>query len=360
MRGERWPAEKAREWFDARGWLVGCNFIPSTAVNQLEMWQDDTLDEATIRRELGWAADLGFNTLRVYLHDLAWDVDRDGFFKRVDRFLAMAFSFGIVILPVVFDDCWHRDPRPGKQPDPLPGIHNSRWLQSPGMAVLRDRGAWARLEAYVKDLISTFEHDERILAWDLYNENGNYFLPALSKAQPRKALALAGIIFRKSIFPNRSLELLKETFRWARACAPDQPLTAGIWFPDPRLNRYLLGESDIITFHNYEGVESLERQIARLKRTGRPLLCTEFMARTRGSRFETHLPVFRREGVGCYSWGLVAGKTNTIFSWQDRGGAAEPEVWFHDILRPEGSPFDRNEVDCIRRITGRSAGEQGS
>ncbi len=357
MCGERWSVERAREWCDARGWLAGCNFIPSTAVNQLEMWQEETFDEATIRRELGWAAGLGFTTVRVYLHDLAREGDREGFFRRIDRFLTIASSLGIATLPVIFDDCWHRDPRSGKQPEPLPGVHNSRWLQSPGMAVLSDRGAWRRLEAYVKDLLGVFGRDERVLAWDLYNENGNFFLPALSMAQPRKALALAGILLRRVMLPNRSLELLEETFRWARACAPVQPLTAGIWFPDPRLNRCLMEESDIITFHNYEGVESLERQIAGLKRSGRPLICTEFMARTRGSRFETHLPVFRREGVGCYCWGLVAGRTNTIHSWQDRGGAAEPEVWFHDILRPDGTPWDRDEVDCIRRTTGARAPE---
>jgi len=354
--GTRWPAEKAREWYDAIGWPVGCNFIPSTASNQLEMWQADTFDGETIRRELGWAAGLGFNAVRVYLHDLAWSQDRDGFFSRIDRFLGIAAELRIKTLFVIFDDCWDPDPRPGKQKEPVPGAHNARWLASPGYAALKDEARWPELERYVKDVIITFGKDARILAWDLYNENGNYFLPALSKAQPGKAFALAGIIIKKILFPNRSLKLLKKTFEWARGCSPDQPLTSGIWFADRALNSFLLEASDIITFHNYNGVRDLEAQIARLKKSDRPLICTEYMARTRGSRFETHLPVFKRENVGCMSWGLVAGRTNTIFSWQDRGGAAEPELWFHDILRPDGTPFDAREADIIRRVTGKAQG----
>ena len=254
---------------------------------------------------------------------------------------------------MLFDDCWDPDPRPGKQLDPVPGIHNSRWVASPGRRALGDRDDWPRLEDYVKDVLTSFGRDGRVLAWDLYNENGNYFLPALSKPRAGKALAMGGAILRRLFLPNRSFMLLRKTFEWARSCGPEQPLTSGIWFPDARLNRFLLAESDIITFHNYEGVKSLSTQMRRLKTTGRPVICTEYMARSRGSRIETHLPVFKKERVGCYNWGLVAGRTNTIFSWQDRGGAEEPEVWFHDILRNDGSAYDAAEVALIRRMTGK-------
>ena len=353
MSESRWTAERAHAWYAEQGWPVGCNFIPSTACNQLEMWQADTFDIGTIARELGWAAGLGFNSVRVYLHDLAWSQDRDGFVARIDRFLEAAAGLGIRTLFVLFDDCWDPYPRPGRQPDPVPGIHNSRWVASPGREALADRHRWPALERYVKDIITTFGRDRRVLAWDLYNENGNYFLPALSRSQPAKTLALSAVVLGKLFLPNRSFRLLRKTFEWARSCSPGQPLTAGIWFPGRRLNSFLLAESDVVTFHNYDGVKSLAAQIARLKRTGRPVLCTEYMARTRGSRFETHLPLFKSEGVGCYSWGLVAGKTNTIYSWQDRGGAAEPKVWFHDILRADGSAYDEGEADFIRSMTGK-------
>lgn len=351
MNEARWSAEKARDWYAGQGWLVGCNFIPSTASNQLEMWQKDTFDGETIRRELEWAAGLGFNTVRVYLHDLVWLHDRDGLMERIGRFLDTAAAAGIKTLFVIFDDCWDPDPAPGRQRDPVPGIHNSRWVASPGRRAFDDETGWTRLEDYVKDVVTTLGRDDRVLAWDLYNENGNYFLPALSKPQPAKSLSLAAAVLRRLLLPNRSFLLLRRTFEWARSCGPDQPLTSGIWFPDARLNRFLLAASDIITFHNYNGVKNLTDQIAKLKREGRPVICTEYMARTRGSRFETHLPVFKSENIGCYNWGLVAGRTNTMYSWQDRGGDAEPTVWFHDILRADGSAFDPREVELIRGLT---------
>src|SRR4029077_2592941 len=45
-----WTKERARAWADSTGWLVGSNFIPSTAINQLEMWQAATFDPRTIDR----------------------------------------------------------------------------------------------------------------------------------------------------------------------------------------------------------------------------------------------------------------------------------------------------------------------
>jgi len=349
----RWSKEAADDWIKKTGWLTGCNFIPSTASNQIEMWSAETFDRETISRELSWAREIGLNSVRVYLHDLVWEHDRDGFISRIHEFLEIAGKLGISVLPVIFDDCWDPNPSPGKQPDPVPGLHNSRWVESPGMTIVKDSGRWQRLETYVHDILTEFGKDKRIVMWDLYNEVGNTFLPSLSKPQPRKAFALAGIILGRLLFRNRSIDLLKKTFEWARSCSPEQPLTSSIWFMDRKLNRYLLEESDIITFHNYKDVNSLKKQIAELKKSGRPLICTEYMARTSGSRFETHLPVFKSEGVGCYSWGLVAGKTQTHFSWKSQKGSGEPELWFHDILRSDGSAYNEKEIDAIRKATGK-------
>ena len=67
-----WPAEKAQMWYDNQEWIVGANFTPSTAINQIEFWQEATFDPQTIDRELGYASSIGFNTMRVYLHYLVW------------------------------------------------------------------------------------------------------------------------------------------------------------------------------------------------------------------------------------------------------------------------------------------------
>jgi hypothetical protein len=323
----RWPLDKANAWYAAQPWLVGCNFTPSTAINQLEMWQEDTFDPITIGRELGWAHHLGFNTVRVYLHDLLWAVDQVGFVRRIDRCLAIAASNGIRTLFVIFDDCWNKDPRLGKQPAPKPGVHNSGWVQSPGEAIVLDSSAWPRLERYVTGLVKRFADDDRILAWDLYNEPGN------------------------SGLAEKTLPLLQNTFAWARAAGPKQPLTCGIWFANEALNTVQLAASDIISFHHYGEAADLETWIAAMKEQGRPVLCTEYMARPRGSRFQSHLPIFRRERVGCLNWGLVSGKTQTIYPWGSPEGAPEPEVWFHDIYRRDGAPFDPDEITFIRGIT---------
>ncbi len=326
MSEARWTAENANEWYRRQPWLVGCDFIPSTAINQLEMWQDATFDPGTIDRELGWAADIGMNAVRVYLHDRVWQADAEGFKRRIDRYLDLAARKGIRTLFVLFDDCWNKDPKLGKQPEPIPGIHNSGWMQSPGSKIVADPSGWVRLESYVKGVVAAFAADERILMWDLYNEPGNNGLG------------------------DRSLPLLQAAFGWARAARPQQPLTAGIWYDNQALIDFQLEASDVVTFHNYNDASSLSEQIRRLKALGRPVICTEYMARTRGSRFATHLPIFKQEQVGCFNWGLVSGKTQTIYPWGSPGGEPEPEVWFHDIFHQDGTPFDRAEVELIVKL----------
>jgi len=324
---DRWSAERAWEWYEGRPWLVGCNFTPSTAINQLEMWQEGTFNPETISRELGWARELGFNTARVYLHDLVWEEDPEGFRERIGRFLEIASSVGVTPMFVLFDDCWNSEFRPGRQPEPRPGVHNSGWVQSPGAERVLDPSTWGRLKGYVQGVMEAFRGDDRILMWDLYNEPGNNGLG------------------------ERSLGLLREAFRWAREVNPIQPLSVGVWFDNRALNELQLSQSDIVTFHNYHDAANLEEQIRRLRALGRPLICTEYMARTRGSRFETHLPIFRREGVGCINWGLVSGKTQTIYPWGSEEGSPEPETWFHDILHRDGTPYRPKEVEFIREIT---------
>jgi len=325
---QRWSEEKAWAWYAAQTWLVGCNFIPSTAINQLEMWQAETFDPATIDKELKWASEMGFNTVRVYLHDLAWEVDAAGFKKRVDQFLSIAERHGIRSVLVIFDDCWNANPKPGKQPEPQTGIHNSGWLQSPGRDVVNSPESWPRLERYLKDIISTFAKDKRVVMWDLYNEPGNEKQGA------------------------KSLPLLMKTFQWAREVDPTQPLSAGIWFENKELNDFQETASDIITFHNYRGLESLTAQISKLKRHGRPVVCTEWLLRGK-SDVATHLPIFKKERVGCYNWGLVAGKTQTIYPWGSPKDAPEPKVWFHDLLRKDGTPYNADETAIIKQLTGR-------
>ncbi len=342
----RWSAERANQWHERQPWLVGCNFTPSTAINQLEMWQADTFDPETIDRELGWAAGLGMNTVRVYLHDLLWEQDAEGFLGRVDRFLTIADKHGIRPMLVLCDACWDPQPKLGRQPEPRPHIHNSGWLQSPHIEVLRDPARHDSLEGYVKGVIGRFKADPRVLAWDLYNEPGN---------------AGAGDGMTDEQKEEKSLLLMRKIFAWAREVNPSQPLTAAVWHKDwsgdqvPAINRFMLENSDVISFHNYENLEKATARVESLLPLGRPILCSEYLARGSGSTFESLLPLFKKHRIGAINWGLVAGKIQTQYPWSSwkKPMTAEPALWHHDILRPDGRPFRQEEVDLLRSLTGR-------
>jgi sugar lactone lactonase YvrE len=329
-----WSKDKAAGWYAEKGWLRGSNFIPSTAINQLEMWQAATFDPETIDRELGYAEGIGFNTMRVFLHHLAWQQDPAGFKNRMNTFLALAAKHHIQPMFVFFDDCWNDTYHAGKQPVPKVGVHNSGWLRDPGSLYYTEPLLRDTLERYVKDVLGYFKHDHRILMWDLYNEPGN------------------------SDYGSKSLDLLGKVFRWAREVNPEQPLSSGVW--DRKLtdlNTLQLANDDVITYHNYENDAAHAQAIDTLKKYGRPLICTEYMARTRGSRFDNIMPLLKRDTVGALNWGFVSGKTNTIYAWDHpMPDGAEPPVWFHDIFRRDGTPFSTAEVRLIRSLTGAAAG----
>ena len=114
----RWTTEKAARWHEAQPWLVGCNLLPSTAVNDIEMWQAQSFDEACIARELGYAKALGYNTVRVFLNFVVWEADAKILKERFARFLGIAQKNGISVMPVLLDDCRFagRVAAGGKQP----------------------------------------------------------------------------------------------------------------------------------------------------------------------------------------------------------------------------------------------------
>ncbi|WP_189605787.1 cellulase family glycosylhydrolase [Salinimicrobium marinum] len=329
---QRWSLEKANQWYEQNDWIVGANFVPSTAINQLEMWQEDTFDPEVIDRELSYAEEIGMNTMRVYLHSLAYKADKEGFKKRMEQYLSIADSHGIKTMFVIFDDVWNADPKIGKQPEPQPGTHNSGWVQDPGYPASIQEENFPELEVYVKDILQTFANDNRILLWDLYNEPGN------------------------NDKGNESMPLLKEVFSWARAVNPSQPLSVGLWKWELKdLNAFQALNSDIITYHSYDDPEKHELIIELLKSHGRPMICTEYMARTRNNRFSNTLPMLKNENIGAINWGLVNGKSNTIYAWNTPiESGEEPTEWFHDVFRKDGTPYRQDEVDLIEDLTSES------
>ena len=349
----RWTEQKANDWYGQQPWLVGSNYIPKSAINELEMWQEATFDPTEIDTELGWAEAMGMNTMRVFLHDLLWEQDASGFQKRLDHFLTIASRHHIRPLLVLFDSCW--DPRPhlGPQHAPRPGVHNSGWVQSPGAKALADPSQVPRLKAYVQGIVGAFAKDDRILGWDVWNEPGSDTTGSYPKTELKMTEKIA-----------RVTALLPQAFEWAREANPTQPLTSGVWDIDTKKNeapdeiqRIQLRESDVITFHNYSWPESFKAEIEWLRKFHRPIICTEYMARSVGSTFDTILPLAKREHVGAINWGFVAGKTQTYFpweSWQHPYVKHEPPVWFHEVLRSDGKPYRQAEVDLIKELTSKN------
>ena len=325
-----WTEQAAHEWYDGHKWMVGCNYTTSSAVNQIEMWHADTFDPELIDKELGWAEDLGFNSMRVFLHSLVWLNDSVAFKQRIDQYLAISTKHGISTTLVLFDDCWNADATYGKQPAPKTGVHNSGWIQDPVASMRKDTASlYPLMEKYVKDILTTFKDDKRVLMWDLYNEPGN-----------------SGHI-------NQSMPLLQKAFAWAREINPSQPLTSGVWnLTLHDLNRFQLENSDIITYHCYHDKLRHSDWVNWMRVYHRPLVCTEWMGRRFNSTFELVLPMLKEEHIGAYCWGFVAGKTNTIFAWDDpQPSGKEPKLWFHDIIRTDGTPYSQKEIETIKSLT---------
>jgi hypothetical protein len=344
---QRWTEQSASEWYSKQPWLVGSNYIPASAINELEMWQPDTFDPKRIDLELGWAESIGLNTMRVFLHDLPWQQDAAGFKKRIDTFLQIADKHHIKPLFVLFDSCWDPNPQLGRQHEPRPGVHNSGWVQSPGAKALEDSSQYPRLEAYVKGVVGAFAKDSRVLGWDVWNEPDNTNQGSYGELESKNKVALV-------------LALLPKVFVWAREAHPTQPLTSGVWkggWSSPEkldaTEKIQIEMSDVISFHSYDKPEEFEKRILWLQPYHRPIICTEYMARGNGSTFQGSLPVAKKYHVAAINWGLVAGKTQTYLpwdSWKHPYTDRQPAIWFHEIFRTDGTPYRQEEVDFIRAI----------
>jgi hypothetical protein len=345
----RWTPERAAEWRKQVGWLAGANYIPATAINQLEMWQADSWDPKTIDRELGWAESVGFNSMRVFLHDLLWQQDSAGLLKRMEQFLQIAEKHRIGVLFVFLDGVWDPQPELGKQRAPKPRLHNSGWVQSPGSAILGDPTRHDELKPFVQGVLRHFGKDKRVHGWDLFNEPDNTNNTAYGKVELKNKREMAMVMLRK-------------VFAWAREVNPAQPLTVGMWidrdWADPAnmtpVARYALDNSDVISFHAYSKPDEVKARIDFLKQFNRPILCTEYLARGFGNTIQDVLPILKANDVGAYIWGLVDGKTQTIYPWVswEQAFTAEPKPWHHDIFRADGKPYSEEEIKVIRSITG--------
>ena len=329
----RWSEQRANKWYAEMPWISGCNYIPSNAINQIEMWSAKTFDPKRIDQELGWAQQLGFKTMRVFLSSVVYEHSPKELKKNISTFLDICQRHNIRPFFVFFDDCWNAESSYGDQPAPKTGVHNSGWVQDPSVSLRNDTTTlFPKLERYVKDIVKTFGQDKRVLMWDLYNEPGN-----------------------GSHFGN-SLPLLLNAFQWARSVNPSQPLTAGVWNRDKKfkeLNAFQLNNSDVISYHDYRKPEEHAIQIEYLLMLDRPLICTEYMARRSDCYFYNTMPMLKKHNVMAINWGFVTGKTNTRYAWNEPyEDGSEPLEWFHDILNADGTPHNNGDITVIKTMNG--------
>lgn len=323
--------QEAWKWYNQYEWLCGVNYIPANAINYTAMWDKTSFSPKVMDKELALMSSLGMNCVRVVMQHAVYADNPRHFKKAFKKFLDICGKYGIHVMPIFFDDCAfgvNTDPQVGKQSEPLKGWYAWAWSPSPGYSMVVDEARHAELEVYVKDILTTFANDSRIMAWDLYNEPTN------------------------TNMPERSMPLLRKVFMWARDVKPSQPITSGIWNENKELNEFLKDNSDFITFHCYANLERTQDFMKKVLPEGRPIICTEWMNRPVGSKIKDIMPMLKERNIGSMMWGLVNGKTQTHLPWGRRPEHGEYKgEWQHDIFHNDLTPYDEKEISIIKELT---------
>lgn len=328
--GAAWSAERAKAYMEPYGVIKGVNYIPSYCYSYIEMWHH--FNEEWIRRELSYAKEIGINSLRVFVAACQWETRRELVCERLDRFLDICGEHGFSILLTLQPNTYQipgQTLAPGEDPFIInyqPGGHDKSWIYR-GARIFDCKGLWREDQEgicrFVSEIVGRYGQDRRVAFWDLYNEPW-----------------------------EECRELLELAFACARAQNPIQPLTS-CW--------RAWDLSDITTFHCYEqpgkpphmqagGIHYLtfEEELARAASTGKPVLCSECVARTFGNELKAFLPYFSRAHIGFYIWGFCAGSAQYHIPWEWPVGSPEPRRWFQCLLYPDGTPFDVEEIRLIR------------
>lgn len=324
----RWTAEKARKWGAAQPWLVGCNYVPTYAINQLEMWQRETFNAKIIDSELELAEKTKMNTIRVFMHHLLWREQKSAFVSNVKTFLDLCEKRSLRVIWTFFTNGGKEPSILGPQPAPKPFTHNGEWRQTPGKTeVMHKPEKWGLMEDYVMEMMTEFRDDPRVLVWDLFNEPAN------------------------SGDRWHTLGFLRLLWTWARKVNPPAPLTSAVQGTEfTPIASFLLENSDVVSFHCYEAKEKMEQTLKLLSAYRRPIICKEWLARGRGCTVFDVLPLFKKYGAGAVNWGLIPGKLQTQYPWGWDESKGEPEVWHHDLYRDDHSPYDPKEIELFRKL----------
>ena len=351
-----WTKEKAWEWYNAQPWIRGCNYMPASAANRLDMWQEYGSGErfGEMDRELALAESIGFNTVRVLLEENgfgAWYYEHDDFMRNFEKFLTLCGKHKIRAIVGLGNDCSRPKPlwsipKPGPQPCDW-GYHGARRQSQhgsfPGMTgyiAADDPELKPKFFKMCEEVMAKYREDDRILFWNIWNEPGNNGRDKVSAP------------------------LVREMFELAWRTGVTQPCAADIW--DERMEPSMdtakgvaASLSDIISYHSYQPLAGQIEFAKRIKaKFGRPMVNTEWLARILGCDVQDCYPFFAQERIGCTCWGFVAGKYQTYEPWEsmwrqiEKGGGETYRMtkWFHDLYRPSFRPYDPEEIRVITNV----------
>lgn len=351
----RWSEERIWNWYNEMPWIRGCNFMSSDCANRIDQWQSYKFEERfeTAKRELALAKETGFNSIRIIPEFFVWENEHDSFMENFERYIDAAWQNGISSMVVLGNDCMPPKEEAlermhlGEQHVDW-GYHGGRKVSQhgtfdgAGYSVLDCPETAAKYYEYVREIVEKYKDDERIIIWDVFNEPGN------------------------SNRGSMSLPHIKKFLEIIRGINPSQPLTIGIWSQFTELDKLMeiekfgLENSDIITYHNYNHYENNVEEMMLLKKLGRPVINTEWLNRTGKNSVEEMFPLYCLEKIGCYNWGLVAGKYQTYEPWNSVWDAYENNVewaknidftkWVHDLYRPSLHPYNPREIEIIKKF----------
>ncbi|MDP6117390.1 MAG: DUF1080 domain-containing protein [Planctomycetota bacterium] len=312
--------------------LIGSNYTPAYAVNQVQFWHDFRTE--VVEKELAAAREhFGISTLRVYLHDINFFEEKDVLKANIEKFLAICAQHKIRPGFVFFDGCHrHEGIFLDKPTAPVSGYHNGRWAQSPQARDIEEDNL-EKFKPYVQDIIQAHRTDARVLFWEIHNEPppGNKY---------RDRLKRAGYAWAKELKPTQPvLNCEKGKRGWADCEA-----------------------TDIVDAHVYSHAHGPLRYLAGVN-PAKGTVFTEAGARWKASRRNFGGPIDlihwvtqrRKHGLsapGMYlCWELMVGDSNTRWHWIDKPGAAEPEIPWCGLMWPDTTPVSLAEAEAIRRYT---------
>jgi hypothetical protein len=350
----KWSKEKAWDWYNSRPWIRGFNYISSDSVNYIEQFQsyEHSHKSETFDREFALAQEWGFNSQRTLFPIECYIEEHDTFVKIVDEYLDVSAKYGLSVMPFFGNDCTVRKEffkykKLGPQPVDWGyhgGIkrspHVAKNIPEPGYSLIDEEYYVDMYLKMIKEFVTRYKNDERIVIWNIFNEIGN---------------GLRGMM---------SVPVMEKFFEAARSCEPSQPLTADAWTVDrirePHIKEQEMRAielSDIVSYHDYRGFDSSVQIIDVLKKFGRPMINTEWLHRMQGNFVQTHLPLFYLEKIGIYNWGWVVGKSQTHEPWEalwtafeeGRGNHLDFTKWQHDLVRPNLRPYDPKEKRIFQK-----------